>query len=399
MNILFDARVIQDHFPGIGRYAFNLLAALPAELRAGEQLIVLYDPSTPSTRLPIQTLREKQHPQVRWQEWRVPVFGVKNLASRLPRTQGNAVAHFPYYLRPALTTMPALTTIHDALLMVHPEVAASSKARIANRLLNALAIRASRRVIAVSHSGAKDIERFFPAARGKTTVIPEAADPSFTPRSRAEQDEACDAFDLHHPFALFLASNKPHKNLVRLVEAWGLVIRDWRIGIGDWRLPGAQSLISHLQSPLLVIAGHVDPRYPQAQQRVNELGLDPHVRFIGAVSDAQAAALYSACDLFVFPSLYEGFGLTPLEAMACGAPVACAGTSAMPEVAGDAALLFDPTKPEEIAQACRRLLRDDALRSEMRARSLKQAATFSWQNTARLTIEAYRQSKIVNRKS
>lgn len=388
MNFLFDARVIQDHFPGIGRYAFNLLAALPAELRAGEQIVVLHDLSAPSTRLPLHTLRELHHPQARWQEWHVPVFGLKNVMARLPHAPAKAIAHFPYYMRPASTAMPSLTTIHDALLLVHPEVAASTPARIANRLLNAFAIRASRRVIAVSHSAAKDIARFFPAARGKMLVIPEAADPSFTPRSIAEQDDALRAFAIPRPFALFLASNKPHKNLVRLVEAWKRVGKGWR----EEREERGKlvSSVSTFHSPFLVIAGHVDPRYPQVQQRVKELGLDQHVRFIGAISDAQAAALYSACDLFVFPSLYEGFGLTPLEAMACGAPVVCSDTSAMPEVAGGAALLFDPTKPDEIAQACLRVLRDDALRVVMRERSLKQAATFNWQKTARLTIDAYR---------
>jgi alpha-1,3-rhamnosyl/mannosyltransferase len=390
VKFLFDARVIQDHFPGIGRYAFNLLAALPAELRAGEQIIVLHDPSAPSLRLPMERLRERQHPQVRWQEWRVPVFGVKNLASRLPHPPANAIAHFPYYMRPATAAMPSLTTIHDALLMVHPEVAASTPARIANRLLNALAIRASQGVIAVSHSGAQDIERFLPAARGKMTVIPEAADPLFAPLSVAAQDEALKPFAIQRPFALFLASNKPHKNLVRLVEAWALAMGDWKSGIGNARATDPQSPISNPEFPLLLIAGHVDPRYPQAQQRVKALGLEQQVRFIGVVSDAQAAALYSACGLFVFPSLYEGFGLTPLEAMACGAPVVCSNTSAMPEVAGEAALLFDPTAPAEIAQACLRVLRDGALRASMRERSLKQAATFSWQKTAQLTIDAYR---------
>lgn len=382
MNFLFDARVIQDHFPGIGRYAFNLLAALPAELRPGERLIALHDPSTPSTRLPLRSLHEMQCSQVSWQEWRVPLFGLKNLVGRLPHLPANSIAHFPYYVRPATTSAPSLTTIHDVLLLVHPEVAASALARIANRTLNALAIRASRCVIAVSHSGAKDIERFFPATRGRVVVIPEAADPAFAPRSVAEQNATLATMDIRHPFALYLASNKPHKNLARLVEAWAKVV-------GDCEMTSSEAS-QRSDSPVLVIAGHIDPRYSQAQQQVRALGLEQHVRFAGAVSDAQAAALYSACDLFVFPSLYEGFGLTPLEAMACGAPVVCSNTSAMPEVAGDAALLFDPTSPDEIARACLRVLRDAALRSAMRRRSLQQAATFSWQKTAQLTIDAYR---------
>ena len=139
-----------------------------------------------------------------------------------------------------------------------------------------------------------------------------------------------------------------------------------------------------------MIAGHQDPRYPQAQERVRALGIADWVRFIGEVSNADMPALYSACTLFVFPSLYEGFGLTPLEAIACGAPVACSNTSSLPEVAGDAALLFDPTRPEEIATTCARILNDPALQTALRARSLAQAARFTWAETARRTLEVYR---------
>jgi alpha-1,3-rhamnosyl/mannosyltransferase len=382
VNILFDARVIQDHFPGIGRYAFNLLAALPAELRDDERITVLHDPSAPSTRLPIHALREQPHPRVRWQAWPVPVFGVKNLAAKMPH-DAEGVAHFPYYMRPAFAGVPALTTIYDTISFVYPEYVPSGRTRWIIRALHSLAVRNSQRVLTISQSAANDIARFLPPAKDKLVVTPLASDPFFAPQGEEAIRNVRKQLGLQSPFAFYLASNKPHKNLVRLVEAWELVNRDWRLETGE-------APVFNLQLPLLVIAGHVDPRYPQAEQRVKELGLEQHVRFVGPVSDAQAAALYSACGLFVYPSLYEGFGLTPLEAMACGAPVACSNTSAMPEVAGDAALLFGPMQPEEIAQACLRVLRDDALRASMRERSLKQAAQFSWQKTAQLTIDAYR---------
>lgn len=391
MNILFDARVIQDHFPGIGRYAFNLLSALPAEMRAGEQIVVLHDPSTPSTRLPIQALREKPSPNVQWREWRVPVFGLKNLASRPPRI-ANGVAHFLYYVRPTMAGMPAVTTIYDTISLIYPEYVPSARTRWIIHTLHALAVRASRRVVTISQSAASDIARFYPQSKNKLIVTPLAADPSFTPQPDHAVEAARAQFQLQGRFAFYLASNKPHKNLVRLIDAWAILTR-------DWELARRESSVSNHDGPILVIAGHVDPRYPEAQTRVKELGLEQHVRFIGPVSDAQAAALYSACDLFVYPSLYEGFGLTPLEAMACGAPVACSNSSSLPEVAGDAALLFDPTKPEEIARVCLRALCDDALRAGMRERSLKQAAQFNWQRTAQLTIDVYRQSAIETRKT
>jgi alpha-1,3-rhamnosyl/mannosyltransferase len=334
--------------------------------------------------LPIDLLRAQMHPQVRWQAWPVPVFGLKNLASQLPPLQ-NSLAHFTYYVRPVRAGMPALTTIYDTISFIYPQYVPSARTRWIIRTLHSLAVRRSQRILTISQSAANDLARFFPPAKNKLVVTPLAADSSFKPQDEHAIAETREQFKLHGRFAFYLASNKPHKNLLRLVEAWKQVGEGWREERG-----AAVSSPVTLHPPLLVIAGHMDPRYRQAQQRVKALGIEENVRFIGPVSDAQAAALYSACDLFVFPSLYEGFGLTPLEAMACGAPVACSNTSAMPEVAGDAALLFDPTKPEAIAQACLRVLRDDALRAGMRERSLKQAAKFSWQRTAQLTIDAYR---------
>jgi len=383
MQIAFDARVIQDHFPGIGRYARNLLAELPSALDARESLIILYDPTVTNTRLPLDSLRARITGESQWQwlAWPIPIFGAAGLTTPLPVKA--SVAHFPYYLRPVWARCPSITNIHDALFLVHPQLAPSARSRLLNRLLNGLAMVSSQRIIALSRSAAQDVIRFFPGARRKLQVIAAAADPLFTPRDQAAQTIAREKFMLPGHFSFYLASNKPHKNLVRLVEAWGIVIQNWS---------GAQASKEAVKRPfsVLVIAGHQDPRYPDAQLRAQTLGIDQYVKFIGAISDDDAAALYSACDLFVFPSLSEGFGLTPLEAMACGAPVACSNISAMPEVAGDAATLFDPTYPAAIAATCLSVLQDDARRSHMRARSLAQAERFSWREAARLTVALYR---------
>jgi glycosyltransferase involved in cell wall biosynthesis len=139
-----------------------------------------------------------------------------------------------------------------------------------------------------------------------------------------------------------------------------------------------------------VIGGHYDPRYPEAQQRANELGLGDKVRFIGAVSNEDLPALYSACDVFVFPSLYEGFGLPPLEAMACGAPVICSNTSSLPEVVGDAGILVDPLDTVALAKAIGDVLRQPALSAELHKRSLYQAGRFTWDEVARQTLDVYK---------
>lgn len=384
MNIVFDARVIQDHFPGIGRYAYNMLAELPATLGEDEALTVLHDPNAKNTRYDLAVLHARHDKRLMWVEYHRPVFDMVNVLRAPPLLQRDAIVmHYPYYLRPRTSKPPSVTTIYDAISFIYPQYAPSARAQLSIRLLHQMAIAASQRIITISQSAARDLARFFPSAQDKIVVTPLAPDAVFKPRTPVEIMRVQVKFKLPARFALYLASNKPHKNLVRLVEAWRMVSAELQ------RTNENSTLDVHPST--LVIAGHQDPRYSEAQMRAQELGLSEQVRFIGEVSDVQTAALYSACDLFIFPSLYEGFGLTVLEAMACGAPVACSNTSSLPEVVGEAALLFDPTKPEEIAAPCLRVLRDDGLRAHLREGSIQRAARFTWRETARLTIAAYRE--------
>ena len=381
MDIIIDGRVIQDHFPGIARYTYNLLATLPGCLQPGDTLQALRLPAAPNVRYNWSDLCERG---VLVQDYPTGIFKAANLL-RQPQLsdKGNTVIHFPYYMRPYRMRQPSVTTIHDLITFVYPQMAPNAMARLSIRLFNALAVRTSRAIIAVSRSAAQDLERCFPAARGRIAVIYEAADAIFAPQPRDRIEQVLEKYKLPPQFALFLASNKPHKNLARLMDAWQIMVRDWKLRAGA-------PTIADLQSPALVVAGHRDPRYTEAERRAQELGIEANVKFIGAVSNEDMPALYSACSLFVFPSLYEGFGLPPLEAMACGAPLACSKASSLPEVAGNAALLFDPLRPDDIAAACRRILTDTALQSDLRRRSVAQAACFSWSAAARSTIDVYR---------
>ncbi|MCJ7668150.1 MAG: glycosyltransferase family 4 protein, partial [Anaerolineae bacterium] len=163
--------------------------------------------------------------------------------------------------------------------------------------------------------------------------------------------------------------NKPHKNLARLVEAFAEVKTERK----------------------LVLAGKEDPRYSEAHEVTKQLGLQDRVVFLGQVSEDDLPALYSGAALFVFPSLYEGFGLPLLEAMACGVPAISSSTSSLPEIAGQAAVMVDPLDLSQLARALERVLGDSNLRASMREEGLKQAARFSWERTAKETLAVYRQ--------
>ncbi|MFN3762132.1 MAG: glycosyltransferase family 4 protein, partial [Anaerolineae bacterium] len=224
--------------------------------------------------------------------------------------------------------------------------------------------------IAVSEATRQDLLRCFRVPADRVAVIPEAADPAFCPRPPAEIDALRRKYALPESFVLYVGSNKPHKNLTRLMEAWAQITE---YGIRN----------------TLILAGPWDPRYPEPRLLAERLGLQ-NICWLGPVPDEDLPALYSAATLFVFPSLYEGFGLPVLEAMACGAPVVCSDTSSLPEVAGDAALRVDPTDVRALAAAITELLTNPARRVEMKERGLQQAARFSWKHTAVLTLERYR---------
>jgi glycosyltransferase involved in cell wall biosynthesis len=203
------------------------------------------------------------------------------------------------------------------------------------------------------------------------SVIPLAAGRHYRPLDEAEIYPALKRHHIEFPYILYVGSIEPRKNLPRLLVAYAHLRRR---GSTRWRL---------------VVAGPRKWKSGPVYDAVARLELAEHVHFAGFVPEADLPALYNGADLFAFPSLYEGFGLPVLEAMACGTPVVTANTSSLPEVAGAAALLVDPSDVEEIAGALRRVLEDPALARDLRERGLARAAQFSWERTARATVAVY----------
>lgn len=365
MTIILDARTASDHFPGIGRYVVDLARAL-AKVSPDLRLSLLRNPSA-ATRLALPDLPRLVCPASPFsfrQQWVVP----KQLG-HLRAT----LYHSPYYLMAYWPGVPTVFTCHDLIPLRYPQYFSVAQ-RLIYRLTHLLALNTAAATISVSRATQTDLMRCFRLVPQRVVVIPEAADARFAPQLPERINALRIKYALPEQYVLYFGSNKPHKNLVGLVEAC--------------KISNVRYQMSNVK---LVIAGHWDERYPEAMRAVEESDLRGQVVFLGPVDEADLPALYSGATLFTFPSLYEGFGLPVLEAMACGTPVVCSSTSSLPEVAGDAALLVNPLDVEGLAQAIGQLWSDEGLREHIRARGLAQAARFSWEQTARETLAVYEQ--------
>ncbi len=303
--------------------------------------------------------------------------------------------HSPDFLLPPLRHGRAILTVHDLSFRRRPECADAALAAYLNRAVP-LSIQRAHLVLADSLSTKADLVGLLGVPAAKIEVLYPGVGDAYQPvRDAATLAAVRQKYSLPDNFVLFVGTIEPRKNLVTLLQAWAKVIADcpeaWgharpRLQIADCEIANRKSQIGNWA---LVIAGGRGWLYEETFATVERLGLSGDVVFLGYVPEADLPSLYSLARLFVFPSLYEGFGLPPLEAMACGTPVVCAHTSSLPEVAGDAALLVDPLDADGLAAAMQQALGDEGLRARLVERGLRQAARFTWRAAAQQLLAIY----------
>jgi len=287
------------------------------------------------------------------------------------------LAHIPYWAPPLNSPVPFVVTVHDIMPLWLPEYNDSIKLRLYNALVSA-ASQGANHIIADSESSRQDIIQHLRLPQEKVTSILLAASPEYFPRLGAFVDIAArQKYNLPEAYVLYLGGFHPRKNVRQLLEAW-----TWASdSIGE-------------QYPL-VIAGALPPKsdrfYDDLESYAKELNVADTVRFIGAVDEDDKAAIYRGAACFVFPSRYEGFGLPPLEAMACGTPVVTTAFSSIPEVVGAAAYLVeDPDNTRELGAAILSVIVNDDLSQRLINDGLAQAKKFSWQKTVEQTVAVYK---------
>ncbi|HXH13635.1 MAG TPA: glycosyltransferase family 1 protein [Alphaproteobacteria bacterium] len=362
MRIVVDARCIQPHFPGLGRYTLNLIRALPSV--SSDEIVAVTEQVQPdvltlgvtrlTVRAPVRSLRE---------QWAIP-RAVRHLAA--------TIYHAPYYFRPYFVPAPSVVTVSDVIPALLPMALPSRPARLAYEIAMRLTLAGARRILTLSGCVRRDLIRHYRIRPERVAVTPAGLDPSFRPPTRSAIALVRERYGLQEDYLLYVGINKPHKNLRRLVDAY--------------------ARFASARPERLVLAGPEDARYSDVRQAIARHHLGHRVSILGPVDEPDLPALYAGAVLFVFPSLYEGFGLPVLEAMGCGTPVACSVTGALPEVAGAAALTFDPFNSAAIADAIVRVLEDRGLRDDLRHRGLARAREYTWAATAEATLQVYREA-------
>jgi glycosyltransferase involved in cell wall biosynthesis len=372
MRIGIDARFYGSIGKGLGRYTSELIAHLE-KIDTENDYVIFLRKDNFAEYVPKNPRFKKVLAEFPWYTWKEQVDYPKFL-----RTFELDLVHFPHFNVPFFYRRPFVVTVHDLILLSHPSTRATTLGPLLYRIkfrfyrmVISHAIADAQTIITVSQTTKKEIIERFPFAKQKNIVVTyEACAPALkSPTPGALRT------DIAKPFALYVGNAYPHKNLEKLLDAFSLFRAQ---GKKEWRL---------------VFVGAPDYFYGRLRQEAKKKSLDDNVTFFGHATDAQLAALYDNAAFYVFPSLCEGFGLPPLEAMSHGLPVASSNASCMPEILGDAARYFDPTDAQAMASAMAALADDAALRATLVEKGKIRVASFDWNRCAQETLNVYLSAK------
>jgi len=365
-RIGIDARKLADF--GIGSYIRNLIESIAQRPEASQYLFRVYVPSADRGVLP------ELPPRFEIVEENSPGYSIAELTRFAWRLQRDRLDlfHATHYVIPPLARARAVVTIHDIIHVLYPQFLPNRAALYYARVMIRRALRRADRIITVSHNSKRDLVDYFGIAPSRIEVVYNGVAGRFrADLPRAERERVAAKYGLPRPYLLFLGGEKPHKNVRNVLRAFAEARR-------TRALPHA-----------LVLAGPMPPNRSRVEALIAALDLGPRVFRTGVVPEEDLPGLYAGADAFLYPTLYEGFGLPVAEAMACGVPVLTSSTSALQEIAGGYAYLVDPMDVDAIARGIVDLATDPARRAEFAELGKRRAADFSWDRAAGETLRVY----------
>lgn len=372
MRIAIDYTAAIRQGAGIGNYVRNLVDAMLAQDSVNSYTLLASGRPTRERPFPkADNVRARsifipdRYLNILWYRWRLPLYA-NYFTGQVD------IYHGPDFALPPLgLKLRKVVTVHDLAFLEHPEYAVPELVAYLNKVVPE-AVAAADAVIAVSQTTRQALIDHYKTSPEKITIIPNGVESHFRHITDPILLGATrNKFGLKHPFVLGVGTQEPRKNHIGLIKAF------------------SQAQKKKKGPAMLVIAGGKGWLYEETRRLVEELKLEKKVRFLGRVSQLELITLYSMADVFAFPSFYEGFGVPPLEAMACGAPVITSNTSSFPEVVRDAAIMVDPHNPNELANAIMRLLEDKFLREELRQKGYLQAQHYTWPKSAHKMLSIY----------
>ena len=367
MKIAIDVRRIEDF--GIGTYVRNLVRTL-ASVDSENEYYLMGDPEKATA----VTILPKNFHTVCWETPPGTIAMYLEL-NRLLRANSIDLLHIPYVRVGHYVPCPYLVTVHDVADFIY-DTHRSLKQSLRWRLVRK-ALQRAQRIIAVSHATKREIESLFSVAPEKIIVVENAIDERFLEAIRSEEREiVLERYQVHDPFLLYVGSAKPQKNVARLIEAFAVIKGELR----------DDPIYHNLK---LIIIGNEISEHSDLRRAVIRTRMQNDVRFLGFVPVDTLKVFYKSAEVFVFPSLHEGFGLPPLEAMAQGTPVVTSNVSSLPEVVGDAAVLVNPENVFDIARGVQQVLMSEDLRWELRRKAKGQLDRFSWERSIGRVLEVY----------
>ncbi len=363
MKIAFDLRRIKN--PGIGRYMKCLVEAVVPQATEHEYLLIM-PPGEENAVEALGPAIEKIAPKLKYYSIREQIA-----LPGILRKHKVDLLHSPHFNVPLITSCPTVVTIHDVIYLACKDDLSSALGRVYYRAMMAASVRVADRIITDSEYSKSDIVRLLSGDPEKIDVIYPGVDGRFQHVSDPGAIASANAkYGIKSPYFIYTGIYKPRKNHAGLLRAFQLFLK--------------QGFDAQL-----VIAGPMNEGEPQLKRLAEDLGIASKINFTGFVDDRDLPALYSGARVYVCPSLYEGFGFTILEAMACGTPVVCSRATSLPEVAGDAALMANATDPEGFGRAMVAAFSQDGLRSDLIDRGFRNCQRFQWQEAARQTRLVY----------